>query len=97
MSQFLVFNLKSKIGGDENMVSRMRKHYKHCSLALAVSFAFVFAVPARAGTFIDDFGDGNLDGWIQGHPFGAMKWRIIDGEVVISDQSEIGTWIATGE
>ncbi len=65
---------------------------------IVATFALcLLVISAQAGTFVDDFEDGNLDGWIQGYPHGAMKWKVIDGAAEVSDRTHIGTWIATGE
>jgi hypothetical protein len=41
------------------------------------------ASPVWAGTFIDDFEDGNLDGWTEGYPWGARaSWSVENGELV---------------
>ncbi len=36
--------------------------------------------PAFAGTWRDDFEDGNLDGWAMFNPIPAEKWGVEDGE-----------------
>jgi len=60
--------------------------------------AAFMAVPAiEAGTFRDDFEDGNLDGWRQVNPQGQMLWEIVDGELECTRQDEISTILLVGE
>ena len=47
---------------------------RHILITFAIS---LIAISTQAGTFVDDFEDGNLDGWIQGYPLGAMNLEMI--------------------
>ena len=40
-------------------------------------FMFLISVPAWAGTFRDDFNDGNWEGW---KPFGGRWLKIVEAE-----------------
>ncbi len=55
------------------------------------------ALPVWAGTFRDDFEDGDLDGWKQLWPEGAMIWKVVDGELECSRLSQWSAGIVTGE
>lgn len=55
------------------------------------------ALPVWAGTFRDDFEDGDLDGWQQIWPGGAMIWQVVDGELECSRSSQWSAGIITGE
>jgi hypothetical protein len=59
----------------------------------------LLVVSAQAGTFKDDFEDGNLDGWRQGSPFSQTPtlWKIVDGELECTYQNSISTLLLTGE
>ena len=52
--------------------------------------------PSWAGTFIDDFEDGDLEGWLQ-LPEVQMTWRVIDGELECSWRRPESLWLVTGE
>jgi hypothetical protein len=46
---------------------------------------------AWAGTFIDDFEDGNLDGWAESYPWAARaSWSVENGELVGISTHNIG-------
>ncbi|MBM3240321.1 DUF1080 domain-containing protein [Candidatus Poribacteria bacterium] len=53
--------------------------------------------PNWAGTFIDDFEDGDLDGWQQIWPVGAALWKVVNGELECSRQGRVSAEIATGK
>ena len=55
------------------------------------------SLSCRAGTFRDDFEDGDLDGWKQIWPDGAMIWKIVDGELECVRMSQWSAGIVTGE
>ena len=44
-------------------------------LLLVFAFSFIFAASVDAGTFSDDFNDGNDDGWLQV----VGNWEVVDG------------------
>ncbi|MFC1714458.1 family 16 glycoside hydrolase [Candidatus Poribacteria bacterium] len=47
--------------------------------------------PVLAGTFIDDFEDGNLDGWEESYPWAARTtWSVENGELVGISIHDIG-------
>ena len=50
----------------------------------------LIAIPAFAGTWIDNFDDGNLDGWIKSDPWNAgASWNINNGKLIaISEMAE---------
>jgi len=50
-----------------------------------------------AGTFRDDFEDGDLDDWRQANPGGLMLWEIDDGELECTRQSSESTILIIGE
>ncbi len=50
------------------------------------------ASPIWAGTFIDDFEDGNLDGWAESNPWGATaSWSVENGGLVGISTNVVGT------
>ncbi len=57
----------------------------------------MFAPSVLAGTFRDDFEDGNLDGWRQAHPVSPVLWKIVDGELECTRQDSISTILVIGE
>jgi hypothetical protein len=67
------------------------------SSALVLVFALVFVASAWAGTFKDDFQDGDLEGWEQFWPKGAMLWEVIDGELACSRVTDHSAEIITGD
>ena len=44
-------------------------------LLLVFAFSFIFAASVEAGTFFDDFDDGNDDGWV----VELGDWEVVDG------------------
>jgi len=54
-----------------------------CTFALLLG---LFTLPAQAATFLDDFNDGNADGWDLSqteHPLlNIGNWRVVDGKLV---------------
>jgi len=58
---------------------------------------FLFASPVLSGTLIDDFEDGDLDGWRQLWPQGAMIWKSLDGELECSQRSQWSAELVIGE
>jgi hypothetical protein len=62
-----------------------------------VLLTLLVTLPAWAGTFRDDFEDGNLDGWQQLWPQGAMIWKVVDGELECSRLSQWTAGLVTGE
>ncbi|MEK7395713.1 MAG: hypothetical protein AAB116_02140 [Candidatus Poribacteria bacterium] len=48
---------------------------------ILVLCVFMVALPAFAGTFKDNFDDGNLDGWVKS---GNGSWEVLDGRCKIS-------------
>jgi hypothetical protein len=65
--------------------------------ALIVFILFLAALPVWAGTFRDDFEDGNIDGWQQFWPKGEVIWKVVDGELECARQEQWSTEILTGE
>ena len=58
---------------------------------------FSLMLLVEAGTFRDDFEDGNLDGWrIESHP-PAGVWQIVDGGVESRRQVSNATFLITGQ
>lgn len=55
------------------------------------------ALSVRAGTFRDDFEDGNLDGWRQANPATPMLWKIVDGELECTRLDATSTVFVVGE
>ena len=51
----------------------------------------------NAGTFRDDFEDGDLEGWKQLAPPGPILWKIVDGELEVSKLGNTSTGLITGE
>lgn len=51
----------------------------------------------NAGTFRDDFEDGDLEGWRQLAPPGPILWKIVDGELEASKLGNKSTALITGE
>jgi len=62
-----------------------------------ILLTLLVTLPVWAGTFRDDFEDGNLDGWQQLWPQGAMIWKVVDGELECSRLSQWSAGIAVGE
>ena len=62
---------------------------------VALFVFFVFTLSALAGTWRDDFEDGNFDGWKQEFPLaqnpGPSIWEIVDGEL----ECKRGDWNST--
>lgn len=56
------------------------------SLLISVLLFGFFAPPAKAATFLDDFNDGNADGWdlsqTEGPVLNIGNWRVVDGKLV---------------
>lgn len=48
---------------------------------MATLCILLIALPAWAGTWRDDFEDGNLNGWV---PVGDAKWEVVDGRCKVS-------------
>jgi hypothetical protein len=61
------------------------------------SIMFLLVASIWAGTFIDDFEDGDLDGWRQVNPPAPMLWEIIDGELECTRHNAESTMLVTGE
>jgi len=60
-------------------------------------FVFLNTFVVVAGTFRDDFEDGNLDGWrIESHP-PVGSWKVVDGVVESRRQSSNGTYLIIGK
>ncbi|MBM3236896.1 hypothetical protein FJZ31_11450 [Candidatus Poribacteria bacterium] len=61
--------------------------------------ALTIAPCVMAGTFRDDFEDGNLDGWRQEFPFEQKPtlWNIVDGELECERWDWNSTILITGE
>ena len=57
--------------------------------SIIIIFMLLIVLPAWAGTFRDDFEDGNLDGWTTRNLFGNGEWTIQDGK--LSGWNENGT------
>ena len=55
-------------------------------LLLVFAFSFIFAASVDAGTFFDDFNDGNDDGWV----VEKGKWEVVDG--VYRAPEGMGEW-----
>lgn len=64
------------------------------SLFLGLLLLAISALPAKAATLLDDFNDGNADGWWLGYslPFPSIpgNWRVVDG-TLIQDNGYDGT------
>jgi len=60
---------------------------------------FLTTASVWAGTFRDDFEDGNLDGWRQDFPFAQEPtlWKIVDGKLECTRFSNISTVLITGD
>ena len=60
-------------------------------------FVFLNTFVVVAGTFREDFEDGNFDGWrIESHP-PVGSWKVVDGAVESRRQSLAGTYLITGK
>ena len=81
----------AKDGGKENVM------FTRYFSALSIVFAFVFVVSTWAGTFRDDFQDGDLEGWQQFWPVGADVWEVVNGELACSRLTDHSAEIVTGE
>jgi hypothetical protein len=67
---------------------------------MAVIFALCLLVmSARAGTFRDDFEDGNLDGWgkVLNLGGGISEWKVEDGVLICRRPSDPSTFLLFGE
>lgn len=65
-------------------------------IILMVSMLLV-ALPVLAGTFKDDFEDGNFDGWQQFSPKNEIVWKVVDGELECIRLTDHSAEIVTGE
>jgi len=57
---------------------------------LTICFMSLISLPVVAGTYIDSFGDGNMDEWKIGGIGG--NWEIIDGELILKSTNSSGTF-----
>jgi len=68
---------------------------------VALFVFFVFTLSALAGTWRDDFEDGNFDGWKQEVPWAQNPdpsiWKIVDGELECKRADWNSTLLITGE
>jgi len=55
---------------------------------------FLIVTHSHAGTFLDDFNDGNMDGWTPMDIGGQAIWKIENGELIFQSNS-IGDYINT--
>ena len=53
--------------------------------------------PTHAGTFRDDFEDGDLDGWSQENPAAPDEWEVVDGTVECERRSLVSTTLMIGD
>lgn len=65
--------------------------------AIAILCMLFLVLPVWAGTFRDDFEDGNLDGWRQVNPVAPMLWEIANGELECVKKNVESTVIVIGE
>lgn len=67
--------------------------------ASLLMMALMISLPAQAGTFRDDFEDGNLDGWgeILNLGGGISEWKVEDGVLTCRRPSDPSTFLLFGE
>jgi hypothetical protein len=76
----------------------MKKDYTFILIVVLWLLAALVTIPhVGAGTFRDDFEDGDLDGWRQAHPADPMLWRTVDGELECTRQDRVSTILVIGE
>jgi len=73
---------------EKGIINRKSKDAKNLGICVGVlslvsAFPFIFAASIGAGTFLDDFNDGNDDGWI----VFAEEWEVIDGEYKMTEET----------
>ena len=62
-----------------------------------MQFVLIMVQLANAGTFREDFEDGDFEGWrIESHP-PIGSWKVIDGVVESRRKSPAGTYLIIGE
>lgn len=67
---------------------------------IIIIIIILVAVPwAEAGTFRDDFEDGDLEGWRQEDPQALRPtlWKVVDGELECTWENGISTLLLTGD
>ena len=66
---------------------------------LFASLLCLLAISAQAGTFVDDFEDGNLDGWgeVLNLGGGISEWKVEDGILTCRRPSDPSTFLLFGE
>ncbi|MBI1922861.1 hypothetical protein HYR99_01285 [Candidatus Poribacteria bacterium] len=69
------------------------------AMTLWLLWALILVPSTRAGTFRDDFEDGNLKDWRQETPFAQEPtlWEIVDGELECTRPDSKSTLLITGE
>lgn len=82
-------------------MSRIDRKAKKTRFLISTSILTVvfclLVTSAWAGTFRDDFEDGNLDGWRQEWQPHWNLWKILDGELECTQRSKISTTLVTGD
>ena len=66
--------------------------------AIATFFVMLITLPAWAGTYVDNFDDGNFDGWeVMDIKNQGVKWTVENGVLICNRSSAWDSFLRFGE